>query len=166
MTRHLSCGVDDLTNRISYAVAEVISPVCSLTSIARAEATGFCSGIATDSSTTDSYLMTEHQKLIVKALGLSGADELTKMMYLDTSRTTLFNTVYDTLGCDFDYTRFEGVNVNVWSGSEEKVSLKTAREIKSVCPSVNVKVFENCGHGSLLTQAERLPAEINAVVRG
>jgi len=111
-------------------------------------------------------LMTKHQKLIVKALGLSGVDELTKMMYLDTSRTTLFNTVYDTLGYDFDYTRFEGANVHVWSGSEEKVCLKTAREIKSVCPSVKVKVFDNCGHGSLLTQAERLLAEINAVVRG
>ncbi|MBE6753376.1 MAG: alpha/beta hydrolase, partial [Ruminococcaceae bacterium] len=106
-------------------------------------------------------LMTKHQKLLVKALGLIGVDELRKMMYLDTSRTTLFNTVYDTLGYNFDYTRFEGANVHIWSGSEEKVCLKTAEEIKSVCPSVRVKVFDNCGHGSLLTQPERLLAEIN-----
>ncbi len=105
-------------------------------------------------------IMTKHQKLIVKICGLSGVEELQKMMYTDTSRTTLLNTVYDILGYHFDYTRFEGQNVHIWSGSEEKVCLRTAREIQKACPSVNVQVFENCGHGSLLTQPERLLNEI------
>ena len=101
-------------------------------------------------------LMTKHQGIIVKALGLSSIEELQKMMYTDTSKTTLFNTVYDTLGYNFDYTRFEGNNVHIWSGSDEKSGLKTAREIKITCPSVQVTVFKNCGHGSLLTQPEKL----------
>lgn len=105
-------------------------------------------------------IMTKHQGLIVKVCGLSGVEELHKMMYTDTSKTTLFNTVYDTLGYDFDYTRFEGENVHIWSGSEEKVCLKTAKEIERVCPSVKVRVFNDCGHGSLLTQPERLLDEI------
>lgn len=105
-------------------------------------------------------IMTKHQGLIVKVCGLSGVEELHKMMYTDTSKTTLFNTVYDTLGYDFDYTRFEGENVHIWSGSEEKVCLKTAKEIERVCPSVKVRVFNDCGHGSLLTQPERLLNEI------
>ena len=101
-------------------------------------------------------LMTKHQGIIVKALGLKSVDELEKMMYTNTSETTLFNTVYDTLGYDFDYTRFGDNNVHIWCGSEEKSGLKTAKEIKSVCPSVKVMVFRNCGHGSLLTQPEKL----------
>lgn len=105
-------------------------------------------------------IMTKHQGLIVKVCGLSGVEELHKMMYTDTSKTTLFNTVYDTLGYDFDYTRFEGENVHIWSGSEEKVCLKTAKEIERVCPSVKVRIFNDCGHGSLLTQPERLLCEI------
>lgn len=105
-------------------------------------------------------LMTKHQNLIIKALGLSSTEELQKMMYTDTSKTTLFNTVYDTMAYHFDYTRFENKNVHIWSGSEEKVCLKTAKEIKSACPSVKLQVFSGCGHGSLLTQPERLLDEI------
>lgn len=105
-------------------------------------------------------IMTKHQGLIVKVCGLSRVEELHKMMYTDTSKITLFNTVYDTLGYDFDYTRFEGENVHIWSGSEEKVCLKTAKEIERVCPSVKVRIFNDCGHGSLLTQPERLLCEI------
>ena len=101
-------------------------------------------------------LMTKHQNLIVKALGLSGTEELQKMMYTDTSKTTLFNTVYDTLAYNFDYTRFKDKNVHIWSGSEEKACIKTVNEIKKACPSVKVRLFEDCGHGSLLTQPERL----------
>ncbi len=101
-------------------------------------------------------LMTKHQSIIVKALGLSSVEELQKMMYTDTSKTTLFNTIYDTLGYNFDYTRFKGNNVHIWSGSEEKACLKTVREIKKACPTVKVKIFRNCGHGSLLTQPQKL----------
>lgn len=105
-------------------------------------------------------LMTKHQGLIVKVLGLSGVEELRKMMYTETSKTTLFNTVYHTLVFEFDYARFEGENVYIWSGSEEKACLKTLREIQNVCPSVKVQVFSDCGHGSLLTQPKRLLSEI------
>lgn len=101
-------------------------------------------------------LMTKHQGLIVKVLGLSGVEELRKMMYTDTSKTTLFNTIYHMAVYNFDYTRFEGENVHIWSGSEEKACLKTAKEIERVCPSVKMRVFDGCGHGSLLTQPERL----------
>ena len=77
-------------------------------------------------------------------------------MYTDTSKTTLFNAVYDTMAYDFDYTRFKNKNVHIWSGSEEKVCIKTAKEIKKTCPYVRVSLFKNCDHGSLLTQPERL----------
>lgn len=105
-------------------------------------------------------MMTKHQGLIVKVLGLSGVEELRKMMYIETSKTTLFNTIYHMAVYDFDYTRFEGKNVHIWSGSEEKTCLKTVKEIKRVCPSVKVRVFKDCGHGSLLTQPKRLLNEI------
>lgn len=101
-------------------------------------------------------LMTKHQELIIKVLGLSSIEELQKMMYTNTSKTTLFNTVYDTIVYDFDYTRFKNNNVHIWSGSDEKVCIKTAKEIKKVCPSVKVRLFKDCGHGSLLTQPEKL----------
>lgn len=101
-------------------------------------------------------IMTKHQNIIVKALGLSGVEELRKMMYTDTSKTTLFNTIYHMADYNFDYSRFEGENAYIWSGSKEKVCLKTAKEIESVCPSVKLRIFEDCGHGSLLTQPERL----------
>ncbi|MBO5337094.1 MAG: hypothetical protein J6A94_08225 [Lachnospiraceae bacterium] len=105
-------------------------------------------------------MMTKHQGLIVKVLGLSGVEELRKMMYIETSKTTLFNTIYHMAVYDFDYTRFEGKNVYIWSGSEEKTCLKTVKEIKRVCPSVKVRIFKDCGHGSLLTQPKRLLNEI------
>ena len=104
--------------------------------------------------------MTKHQNFIVKVLGLSGVEELRKMMYTDTSKMTLFNTIYHMADYHFDYSRFEGENVHIWSGSKEKVCLKTAKEIERVCPSVKLRIFEDCGHGSLLTQPERL---LNAI---
>lgn len=105
-------------------------------------------------------MMTKHQNLIVKVLGLSGVDELRQMMYTDTSKTTLYNTIYHMAVYDFDYTRFDGENVHIWSGGEEKVCLKTAKEIKQACPTVKLRVFPSCGHGTLLTQPERLLEEI------
>lgn len=101
-------------------------------------------------------LMTKHQGIIVKALGLDSVECLQKMMYTDTSKTTLFNTIYDTLNYNFDYTLFNGHNVHIWCGSEEMSGLKTAKEIKKVCPSVKLGVFRDCGHGSLLNQPKRL----------
>lgn len=110
-------------------------------------------------------IMTKHQKLIVKVLGLSGVDELRQMMYTETSKTTLFNTIYHMAVYDFDYTRFKDENVHIWSGSEEKVCLKTAKEIETACPTVKVKVFDGCGHGTLLTQPDKLLEEIKKTHR-
>lgn len=101
-------------------------------------------------------LMKKHQGIMVKALGLSSVNELQKMMYTDTSKTTLFNTFYHMADYDFDYTCFEGRNIHIWCGSEEKASLKNIRKIKQSCSSAKIKIFKNCGHGSLLTQPERL----------
>lgn len=101
-------------------------------------------------------LMTKHQGIIVKALGLSSVDELKKMMYIDTSKETLFNTLYHMADYKFDYSLFSNKNIHIWCGSEEKASLKNIKKIKQFCPAVKVKIFKNCGHGSLLTQPVRL----------
>lgn len=105
--------------------------------------------------------MSGKSAFLMKAMGIDSQDELKKKMYIDAERETIFNCYYSTYtfktpDCFTD-------RVHIWYGSKEKYPPKLASKIKKINKNVEIKEFNDCGHGSLLDQPEKLISEIERI---
>lgn len=108
--------------------------------------------------------MSGKSALLMKVMGIDSFEELKKKMYVDAARETIFNCFYSTY--TFDIPNCFTDKIYFWYGSKEKYPPKLVSKISKVNKNVNVKVFSDCGHGSLLNRPEELANEIRNASRG
>ena len=104
-------------------------------------------------------------KFMMKLMGIESKEVLEQKMYTGASKTTIYNSCMGCYATDIPENYSDSTAIHLWFGSKETEPPKFAKKLKKKDVKVNVKVFENYGHGSLLEYTDELVSEITKAMK-
>lgn len=106
------------------------------------------------------------KKWLAKLVGLKSADELDKTLYTGMSKATLYNLEYSMMPYRYKHEAFNLSDSYLWHGEKEPGLKQVRKKVDRSKYHFKHKVFLDRGHGSLLTEPERLLQEIELAYIG